>query len=50
LVLRKGKFGPSLIDQFSKEYGIPRNYMFLGAPSDKFPYRISDLGGVRLII
>ncbi|MEZ4704072.1 MAG: amino acid permease [Bdellovibrionota bacterium] len=50
LVLRQGKFTPDLITQLSKEFGIPKNYMFLGAPSAKFPYPISDLGGVRLII
>ncbi len=33
-----------------REFGVPKNYMFLGAPSDKFPHHIGDLGGVRLII
>ncbi len=50
LVLRQGKFSPELIDQISREFGVPKNYMFLGAPSDKFPHHIGDLGGVRLII
>ncbi len=50
LVLRKGHFGPELIEELSEEFGIPKNYMFIGAPSAKFPHRISDLGGVRLII
>ena len=50
LVFVKGKFGPDLIDAISKEYHIPKNYMFIGAPSDRFPYRLAELGGVRLII
>lgn len=25
-------------------------YMFIGSPSGRFPYRIAQLGGVRLII
>lgn len=50
LVLRKGKFGPDLIKGLSEEYDVAPNYMFLGTPGDHFPYRISDLGGVRVII
>ena len=34
----------------SREWGIPKNYMFIGSPSGQFPYRIAELGGVRLII
>lgn len=50
LVIRAGKFGPSLIAQLSEEYGVPPNYMFLGTPGDRFPHNLSDLGGVRFII
>jgi len=46
----KGKFGPELIQKLSKEWGIPVNFMFIGSPGDRFPYRIEELGGVRLII
>ncbi len=46
----KGKFGPELIQKLSKKWGIPVNFMFIGSPGDKFPYRIEELGGVRLII
>jgi len=49
-VLEKGKFSPSLIRNLSKKWGIPINFMFIGSPSDKFPYKIEELGGVRLII
>ena len=50
MVVREGKFGPDLIAKLSKETGIPPNYMFVGTPGDHFPHRISDLGGVRVII
>ncbi len=45
-----GKFSPELIRELSKKWGIPINFMFIGSPSDKFPYKIEELGGVRLII
>ncbi len=46
----KGTFGPALIDKLSNDWGIPKNFMFIGSPGDRFPYRIAELGGVRLII
>lgn len=49
-VTRSGTFGPELIDDLSREWGIPKNFMFIGSPGDRFPYQISELGGVRLII
>lgn len=49
-VIREGRFGPQLIDELSQEWGIPKNFMFIGSPGDQFPYQISELGGVRLII
>ncbi|UOQ72375.1 hypothetical protein [Hymenobacter cellulosilyticus] len=45
-----GKFGPELIDRLSTEWNIPKNFMFIGSPGNQFPYHISELGGVRLII
>ena len=45
-----GVFGPEIIDKLSLEWNIPRNFMFIGSPGDRFPHRLSDLGGVRLII
>lgn len=50
LVLVKAPFGPELIERLSRRFGVPKNYMFIGTPSDRFPHSISDLGGVRLII
>jgi amino acid transporter len=43
-------FGPELINRLSKEWKIPINFMFIGSPGDHFPYKIEELGGVRLII
>lgn len=45
-----GTFGPELIATLSAEWGIPKNFMFIGSPGDKFSYRVSELGGVRLIM
>lgn len=45
-----GVFGPEIINRLSIEWNIPQNFMFIGSPSDRFPHRLSDLGGVRLII
>lgn len=45
-----GKFSPELIQELSIRWNIPINFMFIGSPSDKFPYKIAELGGVRLII
>ena len=45
-----GEFGPRIIKELSEKWGIPINFMFIGSPGDKFPYRIEEMGGVRLII
>jgi len=46
----EGVFGPDKIKELSKRWNIPINFMFIGSPGDKFPYRIDELGDVRLII
>jgi len=46
----KGKFDPPLVKKLSNQWNIPINFMFIGSPGDHFPYRIEQLGGVRLII
>ncbi len=46
----EGQFGPELIEELSTRWGIPKNFMFIGSPGDRFPYQVSELGGVRLII
>ncbi|HVW97230.1 MAG TPA: APC family permease [Mucilaginibacter sp.] len=45
-----GVFGPAIIDRLSREWHIPKNFMFIGSPGNKFPYHVSELGGVRLIM
>ena len=46
----EGTFAPELIANLSKEWNIPVNFMFIGSPGDHFPFRVEQLGGVRLII
>jgi amino acid transporter len=46
----EGEFGPKLIDELSIKWNIPKNFMFIGSPGDRFSYRVSELGGVRLIM
>lgn len=46
----EGVFGPELISELSEKWNIPKNFMFIGSPSNRFPYRVSELGGVRLIM
>ncbi|PVW17341.1 APC family permease [Marixanthomonas spongiae] len=45
-----GTFNPEKIKELSKRWNIPTNFMFIGAPGEHFPYRIQELGEVRLII
>lgn len=45
-----GIFGPEKIKELSKRWKIPINFMFIGSPGNEFPYRIQELGEVRLII
>ena len=49
-VVEEGKFSPQLIQKLSDKWNIPINFMFIGSPSNKFQYKVEDLGGVRLII
>ncbi|MCO5233935.1 MAG: APC family permease [Chitinophagales bacterium] len=46
----KGVFGPEIIEKLSHTWNIPKNFMFIASPSNRFPHQLSDLGGVRLII
>jgi amino acid transporter len=46
----RGVFGPELIQQLSKQWNIPVNFMFISSPGNKFPHSISDFHGVRMII
>ncbi|MEZ4417054.1 MAG: APC family permease [Gemmatimonadota bacterium] len=46
----KGRFGPELVEALSSRLGVPKNYMFIGTPGDRFPHRLADLGGVRVVL
>ena len=46
----EGVFGPEIIDELSNKWKIPKNFMFIGSPGNRFSYRVSELGGVRLIM
>ncbi len=50
LIELTGSFGPDLINKLSAEWNIPVNFMLIGSPGDHFPYKIEQMGGVRLII
>ena len=51
LVIRKGTFGPQLIEELSDEWNIPTNLMFMGSHAGgSSNYNLAELGGVRLII
>ena len=45
-----GVFGPEIIEELSQKWNIPKNFMFIGSPGDRFSYRVAELGGVRLIM
>jgi hypothetical protein len=49
-LLVRGHFGPDLIDQLSKRLNVPKNFMFIGTPGERFAHRIEHLGGVRVIL
>ena len=49
-VILEGNFGPDLIDKLSKEWEIPKNFMFIGSPAGRMMYGLAELGGVRLIV
>lgn len=49
LAVREGKFGSEIIDSVSKEFDVPVNNIFIGAPEEKHSFSIQELGGVRVI-
>lgn len=49
-IIESGVFGPEKIQELSKRWHIPTNFMFIASPGHKFPYKIQELGEVRLII
>ena len=49
LVLVQGQFTPSVVAQISTRLGVPRNFMFMVCPNERFPYDLGDFGGIRII-
>ncbi|QMU27470.1 APC family permease [Adhaeribacter radiodurans] len=49
-IVIKGHFGPQLINELSQKWNIPKNFMFIGSPGQRFHYGLQELGGVRLVI
>jgi len=46
----QGTFGPRLVEALARRLHVPKNHMFIGTPGDRFPHRIEDLGGVRVVL
>jgi amino acid transporter len=46
---RQGKFNPDNVEALSRELEVPRNFMFMGSLTEKQPFSVQDLGGVRVI-
>ena len=49
-IIEQGEFTPEKVDELSKKWHIPKNFMFISSPGDRFSHRVEDLGGVRLIL
>lgn len=49
-IVEEGTFTPEKVDELSKKWGIPKNFMFISSPGTRFSHRVEDLGGVRLIL
>lgn len=49
-IIEIGEFTPEKVDELSKKWNIPKNFMFISSPGDKFSHRVEDLGGVRLVL
>lgn len=49
-IMLEGTFGPELIDKLCREWNVPKNFMFISSPGEKFTYKVEELGGVRLIL
>ncbi|MEO7523020.1 MAG: hypothetical protein ABIT58_02940, partial [Ferruginibacter sp.] len=49
-IVMTGIFGPELIEELSTQWNIPKNFMFISSPGERFSYKVEELGGVRLIL
>jgi hypothetical protein len=48
-ITRPGTFNPASVEALSRELNVPKNFMFMAALTEKQPFSIQDLGGVRII-
>lgn len=49
-IVELGAFTPEKVEELSKRWSIPKNFMFISTPGERFSHRVEDLGGVRLIM
>ena len=49
-VVLDGEFGPPLIEELTRTWRIPANFMFIGCPGGGLPHSLGELGGVRVIV
>ncbi|SFI30067.1 APC family permease [Halpernia frigidisoli] len=49
-IVLEGNFDPDMVEKLSLEWNIPKNFMFISSPGEKFSYRVEELGGIRLIL
>ncbi len=49
-IIEEGSFTPEKVEELSKRWNIPKNFMFISTPGERFSHRVEDLGGVRLIM
>ena len=45
-----GVTGPVRRMALDRRLRVPKNHMFIATPGDRFPHRIEDLGGVRVLL
>jgi amino acid transporter len=49
LVHKQRSFGPDVIDDVSREYGVRKNRIMIGSIHSSHPFDYNDLGGARII-
>lgn len=49
-IIEEGSFTPEKVEELSQRWDIPKNFMFIATPGERFSHRVEDLGGVRLIM
>jgi amino acid transporter len=49
VLVRGQEFCPNSVKELSEQLNVPRHFMFVGCPDNKFPHSFGDFGGVRVI-